>query len=90
MFKRKGRPTASEKTIQKTYMFFESDIEKSKKAGYSPKAVFRFGLQFFEKTPQYLHQIEELRKGNDKLQKQITSLSVALSKRSEKQWKQNI
>ena len=79
--KKNGRPSASEKTISKTYRFFDSDIKVMLNKGNSPKQIFRLGIYALNNNPILMARIRELEQGNDKLQQNLTKLWGKMEKK---------
>jgi len=75
---RAGRPENSEKTISKTYRFFEKDVLEMLNIGKSPKELFRLGILALNKNPQMIARIREIEDGNNKLQAKLTQMSIKI------------
>jgi len=73
-----GRPEMAEKTISKTYRFFEKDVLEMLNIGKSPKELFRLGILALNKNPQMIARIREIEDGNNKLQAKLTQMSIKI------------
>lgn len=56
---RKGRKQNTMRTIAKTYMFFEDDINEMLNRGWTPKEVFRLGVAAKNNNPIMIDRIRE-------------------------------
>ena len=75
---RAGRPANNEKTISKTYRFFETDVLEMLNTGKSPKEIFRLGILGLKNNPQMIARIREIEDGNSKLQAKLTQMSIKI------------
>ena len=81
---RAGRPANNEKTISKTYRFFETDVLEMLNTGKSPKEIFRLGILGLKNNPQMIARIREIEDGNSKLQAKLTNMSLKIIQLQEK------
>lgn len=68
-------------TINKTYMFFETDIKELNRNGWTAKEIFRLGIMAKKDNPQLINRINALEAQNNYVNNRITNLSKLMAKK---------